>query len=196
MASFYQKKEGIYDPGQRFSITNISDKPHPIKWNNSVVYIIKPGEAIEVSDATPVPGSGMGDALAHKIQKEITDMVMLGEAKAEEVQRNLPYYKSPLGMQLGIPNARKPYEDRILRPLPANESSVKILSQQKAEELIRDSQKQEGVSYESQPIEFAEVPKGGIQEEPKLEMPVQPPAVPHEEIKEVTKPKGRPRKIT
>lgn len=162
MSSFLDK-EGIYTPGKRFAFTNISTSKFTSKWNGIPVSV-EPGEAIEVSDTTPFPGSGMGECLALKLTRELTDQIMLGQAAAPSLAEKDPTYSSPLGHLVGVPAARKPVEDAILSELGDEDSLAKrILEKQKADELINDANRKEGVSYENPTPgaqEFANIPNG------------------------------------
>ncbi len=158
MSSFLSKKEGIYDPGRRYSFTNISDQPFQLKWNSQVAGVLQPGESMELSDATPFPGSGNGQALGYLFTKQLVDRIMFGEAKADELVKNTPYYRSPLATRAGIPVERHPYEEKILKELPQSESMMKILLQQKGDEITQDMLRQPGVSYAQQPA-INEIPK-------------------------------------
>ncbi len=161
MYSFLEKEQGIFEPGRRYAFTNISDRVFTSRWNGFPI-IVQPNETIEVSDVTPMPGSGMGECLAIKMTKELVDAIMMGNAKADELAKNQPLYRSPLGGLMGVPSARKPIEDSILQPLPEDAGiETAFLKKKKAEEIISDASKREGVSYETGLQEFAEIPKGG-----------------------------------
>ena len=167
MYSYLEKEEGIFNPGQRFAFTNITSSVFTSKWNGFPI-IVQPGETIEISDVTPMPGSGMGECLAIKMTKEIVDSIMQGNTKADELAKNNPLYRSPLGGLMGVPSARKPIEDSVLQALPEDESiSAEFLKKEKANEIINDASKKEGVSYENQSQEFSEVPKSGTVSEEK-----------------------------
>lgn len=190
MPSYLSKGSGTYDPGKRYAFTNITEDPFPIKWNSRIVKIVQPHETIEISDATPYPGPGNGDCIARTKAAELTTAIILGEARiATEKLGNLvdKSYVSPVGTRAGIPEARKPYEDRILQELPSSENE-ETLSQMKADEILSDMRKQPGVSYSNQSVEFANAPKAGDG------MNLQPEAsIPKASNDTLTKKAGRPK---
>ncbi len=158
MRSFLNKDTGIYEPGKRFAFTNITSEPFTSKWNGMPI-VVNAGETIELSDLTPIPGSGMGECLAVKMTGELVDNLFFGKAKADENSKGKDYYRSPIGSSMAVPGARKPYEDQILQELPTDEAKTKVLAQQKMSEIMTDSERKEGVSYESGGIEFADITK-------------------------------------
>ncbi len=192
MPSYLQRKEGVYEVGKRFAFTNISEDPFPIKWNGRILKTVQPHETIEISDATPYPGPGNGDCLARTKTIELATRIILGEARIQTEKIGLTFdksYVSPVGTKAAVPEARKPYEDKILQEL-ADSADVDILNQQKAEEIVADSQRQPGVSYSNQAVEFANAPKSSdIPESLKEEAKIP------KASEDVLKPKvGRPKK--
>lgn len=174
MPSYLSKREGTYDPGKRYAFTNISEEPIQLKWNSRIVATVQPHQTIEISDATPYPGSGMGQALGYTATKHLVDKIILqeGTIDAERLGMKLDKsYVSPVGTRAGIPEARKPYEQLILQELPANQELSQVLEQQKADEIVRDMTKQPGVSYSSAKPEFVNVPKAMGQSAPEAEIP-------------------------
>lgn len=168
MSSYLDKKEGIYTPGTRWSFTNITAEPFESKWGGIPV-LVGPDETIEISDITPFVGLGLGECLSIKMTGELVDRIMMGVAKLDEVEKNQPYYRSPKGGALGVPAARKPWEDKILRRLETDEDSTEtasIRAQFKAG-LEADMSRKEGISYEdnSGAPEFVNIPKGGFSED-------------------------------
>ncbi len=163
MPSYLQRKEGVYDVGKRYAFTNISEEPFPIMWNSQIVRVVEPHETIEISDATPYPGPGNGDAIARTKTIELTTRVILGEARIDSEKLGLTTnkgYISPVGTRALIPEARKPYEQKILQELAPAEN-VHVLEKLKADELIGDTRRQAGVSYQSAPPQFVNAPKIG-----------------------------------
>lgn len=142
MSRSFLEVEGIYLPGKRYAFTNITDEDFTSHWAK-VPIVIKAHETIEVSDITPIPGSSMGQNLAIKMTIELTDKIIIGNAKMDEVAKNQPYYRSPIASNLGIPNYRKQFEDQILRELEADEDSP-------AMQYMREKLKQEILSGNSQ----------------------------------------------
>ena len=163
MPSYLQKKEGVYDVGKRYAFTNISEEPFPIMWNSQIVRVVEPHETIEISDATPYPGPGNGDAIARTKTIELATRVILGEAKIDADKLGLTTnkgYISPIGTRALVPEARKPYEQKILQELAPSEN-IHVLEKLKADELIGDTRRQAGVSYSSAPTQFVNAPKLG-----------------------------------
>lgn len=160
MPRSFLEVEGLYNPSLRFAFTNITESDFTTHWDK-VPITVKPGETIEISNTTPIPGAG--HALAIKMTGEMVDKIILGEAKEDELQKNQPYYRSPKGSSLGVPAYRKTYEDQILRQLDPDEESpaIQILRKQMRAEI------EAGVSGErpqAQPVhvpssleEFAEL---------------------------------------
>ena len=167
MSSYLDKKEGIFTPGLRFSFTNISAEEFRSKWSGVEIFV-GPNEAIEISDITPIPGSGMGECLAIKMTGELVDRIMLGIAKMDEIEKNQPYYRSPHGGALGVPASRKPWEDKILVKLEADEDSPATISlrNQMRAQLMADMERKEGVSEEQGAPEFINVPHGTYETAP------------------------------
>lgn len=150
MSSHLTINEGVYKVGQRFSFTNISKEIFKSKWAGKSISV-NPGESILLSDTTPFPGAGMGHCLAVKLTTELTNLIMMGEVKAEESKMKTPYARSPKGALLGVPEARKPYEDKILKDLGAESDEIKLeyLVTEKINEIKNDGSKKEGVSYQN-----------------------------------------------
>lgn len=125
----------IYTPGLRFAFTNIGNEDFTSYWAQ-VPIVVKPGDTIEISDITPIPGQSMGHNLAIKMTMELTDKIIMKEAKLDELTKNQPYYRSPIGFYLNVANQRKPYEDKILRKLAQDEESPAMM-------YMREKMKQE-----------------------------------------------------
>jgi len=107
MSSFLDKKTGIYDPSKRYGFKNITDKPFTFSWGNQPI-TVKAGEEIEVPEHYALLAT-----------KKIVDQIMMEEVAAEEAKMRAelkdPYWRSPKGISIGIPAARKVYEDKVLR---------------------------------------------------------------------------------
>jgi len=108
------KVEGLYNPALRFAFTNITKEDFSSTWNGSPL-VVKPGQTIELPHH-----------LAVKLTTELVDKIMIGAAKLDEIAVNQPYYRSPKGGSLGVPSARKVWEDQILRELSVDEESPEI----------------------------------------------------------------------
>lgn len=155
---------GIYTPGLRFAFSNITEEDFTSYWSK-VPIVVKAGETIELSDATPMPGMGMGQTLAIKMTGELVDKIMLQGIKVRENE----YYKTNPGAlpnafrapnSVGVPAARKPLEDQILRPLAVDEESpaMQLLRQQVIAEIESGKDgKAENVPIPTTIEEFAEL---------------------------------------
>ncbi len=127
MQSFLEP-EGLYNPALRFAFTNITSEPFTSKWGG-VPINVSSLETIEISNNTPIPGAG--HALAVKMTKELVDKIMIDDVKMDELKANTPYFRSPKGPSLGVPAARKVWEDKILRELNSDEESPSIIAMRK-----------------------------------------------------------------
>lgn len=159
------KTEGMFDPTKRFAFTNIMTEDFRSGWN-SVPVIVKPGETIEISNVTPIPGAG--HALAVLMTNQLIDQIIIGEAKLDEVTKNQPYYRSPKGMSLGVPAAREIWEKQIIRELDPEEESpaLQTIRKQLREEIetgITAKQETAPVHIPTNISEFAEL--GSVKEE-------------------------------
>lgn len=132
MTSFLTKKDGIYDPLARYGFTNIDTEPFDFKWGGQSI-IVQPGQEVE-----------MPEYMAITATQHLVDRVMLKEIHEEEVEmrqkRKEPFWRSPRGLSFGIPAARKPYEDKVLRKLALDEESpqVAIMKAQIREQVLKD----------------------------------------------------------
>lgn len=147
--------EGLYNPALRFAFTNITETPFESKWNSSPI-IVPAGVTIELEHH-----------LAVKLTKELVDKIIMGEAKLDEVTKNKEGYRSPIGMSLGVPAARRIWEDKICRQLAVDEESpeIQIMRAKIKEELLADlstETSREPVPTPSNLSEFAEL--GAVQE--------------------------------
>lgn len=155
MSSYLTVKEGIYDPTRRFAFTNISDSDYKLRWDSKDLVTVKPGESVELPHHLAVMATG-----------ELVDRIMMAETKADEdAHAGTPYYRSPKGIAMSVPEARKPFEDKVLRELPVDQASsqFKIMQSKFVEELKTDltAETSKPISKISvNPTEFAEIQKG------------------------------------
>lgn len=116
MSSDIWVKQGIYDPTKRFSFKNITSEPFTFTWGKSPI-TVKPNETIELPHH-----------LAVLATTQLVDQIMSQEIKEEEdkmkIETRNPYYRSQRGLSVGIPSARKPYEDKICKELTRTESKI------------------------------------------------------------------------
>lgn len=150
MSSLIGKEAGIFNPALRFAFTNITTDDLVSAWDGSPI-TVKPGQTVELSHH-----------LANKLTDELVDKIMIGAAKLDETTKNQPYYRSPMGSSLGVPGARKVWEDQIVRPLAVDEESpeIQIIRSQIKAELEADMAKEPGGSVsdiQMNPAEFAEL---------------------------------------
>lgn len=156
MSSFLTVKDGIYDPSKRFAFTNITDEDFITKWN---------GVPIKVAPKQTVT---MQHHLAVKATGEMVDKIMLGEIKAEEMKMakktKEPLWRSPKATSVGVPAARKPYEDMILKELQSEDDSPEIamIKASAREEITRDINAEPSKAIDKMAVsssEFAEIKK-------------------------------------
>lgn len=133
MSSLIEKTPSLFNPALRFAFTNITTEDLVSAWNGSPI-IVKAGQTVELPHH-----------LANKLTDELVDKIMLGKAKLDEITyyKNNPntapnHYRA--NSQLGVPAARKVWEDQIVRELKVDEESpeIQILRSQIKEELQRD----------------------------------------------------------
>lgn len=97
---------------------------------------------------------------------------MIGDAKLDEVTKNQPYYRSPKGSSLGVPAARKVWEDQIVRELQVDEESpeIQVMRAKIREEVLADLKREPAKTEIQLPsmTEFAEIKEGSIKEVPRV----------------------------
>jgi len=161
MANSFLEPNGLFNPALRFAFTNISDDVFTSYWDK-VPIVVKPYETIEISSNNPIPGV-TGQALAVKMTCELVDKIMIGEAKMDEMKHKEPYFRSPKGSSLGVPAARKLWEDKILRELGFDEESpaIKTMRNQLKEEILSggDKNRVQDTPMPSSVQEFADLTK-------------------------------------
>lgn len=120
--------EGVFNPLLRFAFTNITEEPFVSAWDGSPINV-PAGATIELPHH-----------LAVKLTKELVDKIMIGNAKLDEVTKDQPYYRSPIGSSLGVPAARRVWEDKICRQLEVDEESpqIQVMRAKIREELMHD----------------------------------------------------------
>lgn len=120
--------EGMYNPTLRFSFTNVLEEDFVSYWN-SQRYIVKAHQSVKLPHH-----------LAQKFTKEIVDKMMMADNK---------------GVSMAVPASRKPYEDKVVSLLPAEESSeMEIIRNEFIEKVNKDASRQVG-----EPDEPIEPPK-------------------------------------
>lgn len=132
-----EKNEGLFDPSRRFAFTNITKEDFVSAWGGAPI-VIKAGDTVELSHH-----------LANKLVDELVDKIMIGDAKMNEVE----YYKANPNTtpnsyrapsSLGVPLARKEWEDKIVRELAVDEESpeIAVIRAEVKQEILRDMSKE------------------------------------------------------
>ncbi len=119
MSNLVGKSQGLYDPTKRYAFTNILSEDFVSAWGGAPI-VVKAGQTIELQQY-----------LANKLTDEMVDKIMIGNAKLDEVEY---YKKNPntapnmyrAASSLGVPAARKVWEDKIVRELAVDEESPQI----------------------------------------------------------------------
>ncbi len=119
MDTLLHPRQGIYNPTLRFSFTNITEEEFLSAWG---------GEPIRIPAGRTVE---LPHYLAVKLVKEMVDKIMIGNAKLNEIE----FYKNNPNVQLntyraasslGVPAARKIYEDQICKLLVVDQDSPEV----------------------------------------------------------------------
>lgn len=152
--------EGLYNPGLRFAFTNITEEDFTSYWGGQPI-VVKAGQSVELTHH-----------LAVKLTKELVDKIMYGEATLDEVNyyKNNPNtapnaYRSPKGSMVGVPAARKVWEDKVCHLMSQDEESpeVQVMRAELRAEILAGMNKEpvsaEPVRVPSSLNEFAELGK-------------------------------------
>ncbi len=170
MSSLVGKNDGLFNPALRFAFTNITTEDFASAWNGSPI-IIKAGQTVELPHH-----------LADKLTDELVNKIMIGKAKLDEVTY---YKKNPNAAantyrapsSLGVPAARKVWEDQIVRQLQVDEESpeIQVIRAQIREQLQADLKKETSKAPPNAPSSleaFAEIKEGGIEVPPPNKKPL------------------------
>lgn len=167
MSYIIAKDQGVFNPTKRYAFTNITTEDFTSAWGGSPI-TVKKGQTIELNQH-----------MANKLTNELVDKIIIGNAKFDEVEyyKNNPntapnVYRSSKGMSLGVPAARKVWEEKIVRELEVDEESpeIQLMRAQIKEEVMADMAKEKSsspVSIPSSISEFAEITEGHKVEEVK-----------------------------
>lgn len=177
MSSLVGKDSGLFNPTLRFAFTNITEDDFVSQWGGSPI-VVKAGETVELPHH-----------LANKLTDELVDSIMIGKAKLDEVE----YYKKNPGASvnsfrapssLGVPAARKVWEDQIVRQLAVDEESpqIQVMRAQIKEELLADLSAEKSSAPVHVPSSLEEFSELGKEEEKKEVKPLK--------VKKITKPKA------
>lgn len=141
MSSIVGKNQGVYDNTKKYAVTNITTEDFVSHWNGSPV-IIKAGQT-----------ASFEQHMANKVTDEMVDKIMIGNAKLDEIKMGTPYARSPMGSSLGVPAARKVWEDKIVREISVNEESpeMQMMRAKMKEELLADMSQEKSVDAVSTP---------------------------------------------
>ena len=114
---------------------------------------MQPHQTIEVSVKEPI--MNVGEALAIHMTNQLVDMIITGEIQVTEaaMQEKLqnPYWRSPKGMSLNIPNVRKPYEDMILKKLEPEQDETTLATLRK--QVMSDVTSQNAAQPSTAPVD-------------------------------------------
>ena len=124
------QKEGIYDQTHRARFTNIDDEDFVGTWDSKVYVRVPPGESVTLPESQAI---NFAIALATR--------VMVKDEKRKFVPSMYePTYEMSQRTRTGIPDARKPYEDKILQWLEAGEETPEVQALRSAlrEEILND----------------------------------------------------------
>lgn len=133
MSGILSKDQGVLNAAQRYSFTNITNEEFTSYWNKNPI-TVKAGATVTVPEY-----------LADKMVDELVNKIMITEIKTKETeyyQKNpntAPnFYRQP--SSLGVPAARKVWEDKIVKKLPMEEGSTEsqLLRLQIKEQLEHD----------------------------------------------------------
>lgn len=160
MSSLLGRGEGLYNNTRRFAFTNITEEVFTSAWDSQPI-TVQPGQTVELPHH-----------LADKLTDELVNQIMIGDAKLDEVTKNQPYYRSPKGSSLGVPAARKVWEDQIVRELQVDEESpeIQVMRAKIREEVLADLKREPAKTEIQLPsmTEFAEIKEGSIKEVPRV----------------------------
>ena len=153
---------GLYDKTKRFAFTNILDEDFTSYWDGDPI-VVPAHTTIELSNTTPIIGAG--HVLAVNMTKELVDKIMIEQIKidSDEMKQktNNPYAVSPKAGSLGVPMARKFWEDQILKELDpvTDPTAIKVLQKQIIKEITEGNE----MKPETKPVpipsvdQFAEI---------------------------------------
>lgn len=164
MSHIVGKDQGLYDPTKRYAFTNITAEDFVSAWGGAPI-TIKAGQSVELTQH-----------LANKLTDELVDKIMIGNVKLDEVEY---YKKNPntepnryrAASSLGVPAARKVWEDKIVRELAIDEESpqVQIMRAELRAELEAELKKEPTAAPVHVPTslsEFSELGAGGATAKP------------------------------
>lgn len=160
MSSFLQPKDGVFNPLRRFAFTNITDDLFTFHWNSQPI-------SVKAHDTIELPHHLMVIAAI-----KLVDKIMINNAKKDEIEgrKTDRFYRG--ANLMGVPEARKVYEDQIVRELAIDEESpqISVMKAQIRDQILHDI---EVGAKKAAPVEsvvasvklenFAEIKEGGNQ---------------------------------
>lgn len=128
MSSFLQPKDGVFNPLRRFAFTNITDDLFTFHWDGKPI-------SVKAHDTIELPHHLMVLAAI-----KLVDKIMIGNAKKDEIEgrKTDRFYRG--ANMMGVPEARKVYEDQIVRELQVDEESpqIAVLKTQIRDQVLHD----------------------------------------------------------
>lgn len=157
--NYFLTPEGLYNPLGRYAFTNITEEPFVTSWDGQPI-TVPPGVTVEVNHTQIC-----------NFTKQLVDKIIIGNAKLDEIAKNQPYYRSPVGADLGVPAKRKIWEDKIARELEIDEESpqTQIMRAKIREELMADMAREPSSGSPALPAsigEFADLNTAGSNSSP------------------------------
>jgi len=167
----FPKDEGVFNPLRRFAFTNITDDLFTFHWDGKPI-------SVKAHDTIELPHHLMYIATTKLVDKIMIAKFKDDEDKAINVNKD---GRHKAGLSLGVPAARKVYEDQIVRELEVDEESpqIQVMRAQIRDQVLSDIANGEkkaapvsdilkSVSLENmvnmaeggKPVEFAAVKKG------------------------------------
>ena len=110
----FPKDEGVFNPLRRFAFTNITDDLFTFHWDGKPI-------SVKAHDTIELPHHLMVIATT-----KLVDKIMIQKAKEDEIEgrKTDRFYRG--ANMMGVPDARKVYEDQIVRELEVDEESPQI----------------------------------------------------------------------
>lgn len=133
-------KEGMFNPLRRFAFTNITDDLFTFHWDGKPI-------SVKAHDTIELPHH-----LAFIAVTRLVDKIMINEAKRDEEEgKKVDRFYRGKNM-MGVPQARKVYEDKIVRELAVDEESpqIAVLRTQIRDQVLADI---ENSNKKSAPVE-------------------------------------------
>ncbi len=128
MSSHLFPKEGVYNPLKRFAFTNITDDLFTFHWDGKPI-------SVKAHDTIELPHH-----LMYIAATKLVDKIMINDAKRdeEEGKKTDRFYRGR--NMMGVPDARKVYEDQIVRELEVDEESpqIAVLKAQIRDQVLND----------------------------------------------------------